>query len=181
MKKVLFPLVLLSLFVLAVCAYAADVRSDLSRSLIRLHIIAESDSDYDQSIKLAVRDEVLKAADGIDASDIDAFISAAHSAANSYLKERGIAYSAHTEYGRFYFPEKQYEGFTLPAGAYYGVRIVLGSGNGHNWWCILYPPLCFDGSNDALKTHLRPDTYDMISTKKSSREIKFRLLELLGI
>ena len=172
---------LLTLLVLAVCAYASDVRRDLEGSLIRLHIIAESDSDYDQSVKLAVRDAILNATKDIDKSDTDAFLSAAAAAANSYLTAHDVPYRAYAEYGEFDFPEKEYDGFTLPAGKYRGVRVILGSGSGHNWWCILYPPLCFDGNKDALRSGLNTDTYELISTKNSSREVKFRLLEILGI
>lgn len=172
---------LLSALVLAICAYAADVRDDLSDSLIRLHVIAESDSDYDQSVKLAVRDEILRATEGLDKKNTNAFTAAAESAANRYLTDHDIPYRANAVYGLFEFPEKEYKGFTLPAGKYRGVRVILGRGEGQNWWCILYPPLCFDGSAEALKADLRPDTYDLISAEKSSREIKFRLLELLGI
>ena len=179
MKRFFFPLMLLTLLVLAVCAYASDVRRDLEGSLIRLHIIAESDSDYDQSIKLEVRDEILNATKDIDKSDTDAFLSAADAAANSCLTAHDVPYRAYAEYGEFDFPEKEYDGFTLPAGKYRGVRVILGSGGGHNWWCILYPPLCFDGDPGALQSSLRPDTYDIISSPK--REVRFRVAELLGL
>lgn len=179
MKKYLFPLMLIVMLIFALCAYASDVRRDLSESLIRLHVIAASDSDYDQDIKLAVRDAVLTATQELDKRDTHGFARAAEAAANEYLKSRGIPYRAHAEYGRFDFPEKEYRGFTLPAGEYNGVRVILGSGEGHNWWCILYPPLCFDGDTDALQRSLRPDTYDIISSPK--REVRFRAAELLGL
>ena len=179
MKKYLFPLMLMIMLIFALCAYASDVRRDLRESLIRLHVIAASDSEYDQAIKLAVRDAVLDATQELDKRDTDGFAQTAEAAANEYLKSRAIPYRARAEYGSFDFPEKEYRGFTLPAGEYNGVRVILGSGEGHNWWCILYPPLCFDGDADALQGSLRPDTYDIISSQK--REVRFRVAEILGL
>lgn len=179
MKKYLFPLILIIMLIFALCAYASDVRRDLSESLIRLHVIASSDSDYDQNIKLAVRDAILDATQKLDKSDTAGFANAAEAAANEYLRDRGIPYLAHAEYGRFDFPEKEYQGFTLPAGEYNGVRVILGRGEGHNWWCILYPPMCFDGGSEELQRALRHDTYNIISSQK--REVRFRIAELLGL
>ncbi len=179
MKKYLFPLILIVMLIFALCAYASDVRRDLSESLVRLHVIAASDSDYDQNIKLAVRDAILSATQELDKNDPNGFAKAAEAAANEYLKSHSVPYLAHAEYGRFDFPEKEYQGFTLPAGEYNGVRVILGSGEGHNWWCILYPPMCFDGDAEELQRSLRPDTYDVISSPK--REVRFRIAELLGL
>lgn len=188
-KKILLPVILLSAAVLSIVTYTHNVMEDLNRSLIRLHIIAESDSLYDQQIKLAVRDEILQAVKDISARDTVLFTHTAEDAANSCLTRYGLPYSAHAEYGKFSFPRKSYKNITLPAGEYYGIRVVLGSGSGHNWWCVMYPPLCVsdDGNVYAdekttakLKNTLHSDTYELITKKKEETEIRFRVLEFIN-
>ena len=186
MKRIVFPSVLLVMLVMSVCAYTLDMRSDLKNSLIRLHIIAESDSEYDQSVKLAVRNEVLGAVRGISARDTEAFEKAAETAALNYLKNNNVPYSARVCSGTFVFPEKKYENITLPAGEYFGIRVILGSGKGHNWWCVMYPPLCVDGDTayasentiSELDTVLRPGTRELVLG--SGKRVRFRILELLS-
>lgn len=186
MKRIIFAFILLSTFVSAVTAYSRNIMSELNSSLIRLHVIAESDSEYDQSIKLAVRDSILDAVKDISAKDTDKFTAAAQNAADTYLKKNNIPYSAHAEYGSLSFPRKSYGDITLPAGEYKGIRVTLGSGKGHNWWCIMYPPLCVSG-NDAhageqakkeLESSLDNGTYDLISSDKP--EVRFRMVELIN-
>ncbi|MGN1115237.1 MAG: stage II sporulation protein R [Candidatus Ornithomonoglobus sp.] len=189
MKKIFIPLLLLTAVILSVAAYARDIMNDLDSSLIRLHIIAESDSEYDQRIKLAVRDEILQAVQNISARDTELFTRTAEAAANSCLSQYGLPYSARAEYGKFSFPRKSYKNITLPAGEYCGVRVILGSGGGHNWWCVMYPPLCVsdDGNVYAdaktyseLKGALHSDTYELITEKNEKTEIKFRILEFIN-
>ena len=189
MKKILLPVILLSAAVLSIVTYTHNVMEDLNKSIIRLHIIAESDSLYDQRIKLAVRDEILQAVKDISARDTVLFTHTAEDAANSCLMRYGLPYSAHAEYGKFSFPRKSYKNITLPAGEYYGIRVVLGSGSGHNWWCVMYPPLCVsdDGNVYAdekttaqLKNTLHSDTYELITKKNEETEIRFRVLEFIN-
>ncbi|MGN0181863.1 MAG: stage II sporulation protein R [Candidatus Ornithomonoglobus sp.] len=189
MKKIFIPLLLLTAVILSVVTYTRDVMNDLDSSLIRLHIIAESDSEYDQNVKLAVRDEILRSVRNISARDTELFTRTAEAAANSYLSQCGLPYGARAEYGKFSFPRKSYKNITLPAGEYCGVRVVLGSGGGHNWWCVMYPPLCVsdDGNvyadektSSELKGALRSDTYELITEKSEKTEIKFRILEFIN-
>ncbi|MGM9935824.1 MAG: stage II sporulation protein R [Candidatus Ornithomonoglobus sp.] len=189
MRKILIPIILLTAVIISVVTYTRDVMNDLDSSLIRLHIIAESDSKYDQNVKLAVRDKILQSVQNISARDTELFTRTAEAAANSYLLQCGLPYSAHAEYGKFSFPRKSYKNITLPAGEYYGVRVVLGSGSGHNWWCVMYPPLCVsdDGNvyadektTSELKGALRSDTYELITEKNEKTEIKFRILEFIN-
>lgn len=180
MKKIIFALALLSLLSFSAYAYSQSIANDLEESLIRLHILADSNSEYDQSVKLAVRDEVLKAVRDISVKDTEKFRKTAEDAANKHLEENNIPYHAKAVYGKFDFPQKTYETITLPAGEYYGVRIILGSGNGENWWCVMYPPLCVTDSEKAyaqLKSELNPDTYELITD--SNVTVKFRVIEWL--
>lgn len=181
---------------MAITAYSDNVQGDLQQNLIRLHIIAESDSEEDQSVKLKVRDAVLKnvgdklSADGKDEckEEIINNLSELENIADNILKENGFNYTSHAEYGKFYFPEKSYKSMTLPAGEYYGVRIVLGSGEGHNWWCVMYPPLCFKEGEEVtlsresekfLRENLDSDTYEIITKKDNEVVVKFKIVEIV--
>lgn len=120
--------------------------------LIRFHVLANSDSDQDQELKRAVRDAILM--------EVSPRLATAHSLdesrqilmevrpdmesiARSVVKKWGKDYSVHTEYGHALFPTKSYGSLVLPAGEYEALRIVIGEGQGSNWWCVLFPPLCF--------------------------------------
>lgn len=179
----------------AIASYSDSVQADLSDNLIRLHILAQSDSKADQEIKLKVRDAVLeKAGSELTASDKDTCrqeiiksLPEIEKTANDVLKENGVSYRARAQYGKFCFPEKSYKTLTLPAGDYWGVRITLGSGEGHNWWCVMYPPLCLgeDGSavlsesgKELLRVKLDKDTYDIITGEGKEAEVRFKLVEI---
>lgn len=118
---------------------------------LRLHIIANSDSDADQQIKMEVRDAVLLATqEGIESCETEAqaeeYVSdnleIIETTANAVLEENGVDYRATAEVGTFHFPDRTYQNVTYPEGDYRAVRIVLGEGEGHNWWCVMFPPLC---------------------------------------
>ncbi|MDQ7092748.1 stage II sporulation protein R [Desulfosporosinus sp. PR] len=124
----------------------------LPDQLIRFHVLANSDSDQDQALKRAVRDAILK--------EVSPKLAASHSLEESrqilqslrfdmedigrtVVKAWGKDYPVHTEYGHFSFPTKSYGTLILPAGDYEALRVVIGEGKGSNWWCVLFPPLCF--------------------------------------
>ena len=186
LKALVFSAAAVSLAACAVCAYSADVESDLRSGIVRLHIIAQSDSEEDQAIKLEVRDAVLKSVRGHMPETEAELAASAEEIAETVLMEKGVGYGAHAEYGVFMFPEREYKGLTLPAGEYEGVRIVLGSGSGHNWWCVMYPPLCVTdgepgvdaGADEQLRAALRSDTYDVIAGGGDVK-VKFRAVELV--
>lgn len=158
MKKIAIKLLLLAALAAAFgFSYAEDVTGELSDNLIRLHIVANSDSDYDQTLKLELKDSINRLigemVEGTDTKqkaekiiqnalpEIEAF-------ANRFLEEKKAPYSASAQYGHFDFPTKNYENVTLPSGTYDGLKINLGSAAGQNWWCVMFPPLCF--TNDVL-------------------------------
>ena len=143
------------LFLLGVGGFAAHSLMErpvlLPQSPLRLHILANSDSVYDQQLKLALRDEVIglvgdSMADATDKNEATMMLAAAlpelTAACNEFLAQR-TTYAAHVELTKSNFPQISYDNFTLPAGEYDALRIVLGEGKGHNWWCVLFPPLCF--------------------------------------
>lgn len=176
-----FCLFLLSLLCAAAfgAVYAYGVQADLSEGLLRMHIIANSNSDADQSIKFAVRDEITGSSDSV--SDL----SKINSSANLALSRLGAEYGARTELERTYVPEKEYKNIRLPEGMYTCVKVILGEGQGENWWCIAYPPLCFTeevfGEMTAeaealLKNQLDEESFRAI-VKNGDVNLRFWVLE----
>lgn len=193
---------IIAAFAIALCmtsvitSYSDNVQADLQSNMIRLHIIANSDEDNDQEVKLKVRDAILEDIGNKLSSEEEETcreniinnIDALEETANRVLAENGFDYTAHVEYGKFAFPKKSYKSMTLPAGDYYGVRVMLGNGGGHNWWCVMYPPLCFqDGqevtlskeSEKILRETLDEDTYDIITNKSDKVVVKFKVVEFI--
>jgi stage II sporulation protein R len=151
MKIRFFACILALIAVFGMCAPAlAEPLAD--REMIRLHILAHSDSPADQGAKLAVRDAVRAAfkrrVDGARTADeayaaLEDAREELRAAAEAALRAAGFDYGARVELGAFEFPDRTYDGVLVPAGTYRAIRISLGDGAGQNWWCVLYPDLCF--------------------------------------
>ena len=159
----------------------------LSRKMIRLHVIANSDSDADQALKLRVRDAVLTRATELltqseDMADawvrLDTSLPDLERAASAVC---GGAYPVRAELGEAEFPLKEYDGFALPAGRYPALRVVIGEGAGRNWWCVVYPPLCTAACTDmeqvAIDAGLSSDDVKLI-TEEDGYVLRFRAVEL---
>lgn len=134
---------------------------ELSTKLIRLHIIANSDNPEDQALKLRVRDDIIRALDSemegindINASReyIKGHLKDIEEIARQEIKRSGRDYTVKAIFGRFMFPVKTYGYVTLPAGEYEALRVIIGKGEGANWWCVLFPPLCFVDITHGLTT-----------------------------
>ena len=132
-----------------------------SRELVRLHVVADADDDASQALKLEVRDAVLaqtqallSGCGGADEASaaLAGRLSELERAAADCLTAHGCDLPVRAELGVFDFPDRDYDGVTVPAGRYRALRIVIGSGQGHNWWCVLYPTLCVtpDGAGRSL-------------------------------
>lgn len=179
-----------------VADYSQRVMADITNSVVRLHIMANSDTEADQELKLKVRDDVsgflaplLAQSQGVEdtKSIISQNIKNIEEEAEKSIKKHGYTYSATAVLDKFDFPQKSYEDVTFPAGNYDALKIVIGEGKGHNWWCVLYPQLCFSfgekgnfsaESESKLKNVLTDDEYNLITSKNV--EFKFRILELFG-
>lgn len=129
-----------------------------SDQLIRFHVLANSDSEQDQAMKRAVRDAILKevsprlaVSQSLDESRqiLKKVRPDMEDIGRSVVKAWGKDYAVHTEYGHFSFPTKSYGSLVLPAGDYEALRVVIGEGQGSNWWCVLFPPLCFIDINQS--------------------------------
>lgn len=182
MKNLLYSFIIALFVTLVIQGYSEKISDELSQNVVRLHIIANSDSSIDQEIKLKVRDEILK---NVSLTD-DEFVKKSEAISNKVLKD--FSYNAHAEYGRFFFPRKEYQGITLPCGNYWGVRVVLGEGRGKNWWCVLYPPMCVSSetvsmdsySKDKLKTAISDDAYEIISENKGKIVVKLKIVDVVN-
>ena len=159
---------------------SAQIKTDT----LRLHIIANSDSDFDQKLKLKVRDRVLEYTGELFAEvsgKTEAEALAEYSSdeikniAEEVIAENGADYSVSVEITNMWFETRSYDGFTLPAGDYDAVRIIIGAGEGHNWWCVMYPPLCIPGAENALEK----DGSKAKFVTGDGCEIRFALLEWL--
>ncbi len=162
---------------------------DLRNEVLRLHILANSDSDEDQQIKLAVRDELLNCGNELFSGEtnIDNVKSiltdeqkVLTDAANKVLVENGFDYKAKINLTNGYFTTRTYENYTLPAGNYIALKVVLGEGEGHNWWCVMFPPLCLPAATDKNETdiYFNPKTESVVKSSPEY-EIRFKLIEIL--
>lgn len=163
----------------------------LERKMIRLHVIANSDTAEDQALKLQVRDAVLAQATDIlekssDMADAEEKIRQALPALEQLAREKitaeGYHYAASARLEQTEFPTKEYDGFSLPAGEYLALRVVIGEGAGQNWWCVVFPPLCTAAATNleetAIATGLGEEDLSLITEENQGYVIKFRSLEL---
>lgn len=177
---------LLALCFTLLCGTWAQGRQQmLAGKLVRLHVIADSDEDAAQAVKLQVRDAVLAYLEPqlADVTDIDA----AQDIIAANLD--GVAQAARTvtpdavtvTLGTERYPTREYETFSLPAGEYTSLRVTLGAGEGHNWWCVIFPPLCVESalSDRAIET-LSDDDVKLITEDGDGYVLRFRVLELWG-
>ena len=196
-KRFFVVLILFSFFVfISALSYVNAVSEDISNSVFRLHVIANSDSDEDQELKYQVRDEVLEYMNEIssDCSSKEEVVNLVYEhqdefkqIAEQVIKDNGYDYTVNIRIGNFDFPTKDYGDISLPAGNYDALRIEIGEAAGQNWWCVMFPPLCFvdvtsgivpDESKEVIKENLNEEEYDLVSNKESSDiKFKFSLIE----
>ena len=163
---------------------------EIYNSTIRLHIIANSDSEEDQNVKLKVRDAILDHIGAYDAQTKEEALDMIENdkekiikIATQVLKNNGFSDTVRLEIGNEAYPVREYDTFSLPAGEYTSLRVIIGDGEGQNWWCVLFPPLCTDyaiGYDDEAYTDvgLSKDQYDLITGSDGEYKIKFKLLEI---
>lgn len=181
-----------------ICAfsYAKNVSLDISESVFRLHVIANSDSKEDQDLKYKVRDSLLEYMNNIckNCSSKEEAISLVEKNEENFkkiaedtIKSEGYSYTVNINVGNFEFPTKTYGDISLPAGFYDALRVEIGEAKGQNWWCVMFPPLCFvdissgivpDESKETMKENLSNEEYALISDDSNTQiQFKFKLLE----
>ena len=152
---------------------------------LRLHILANSDSDEDQRLKIKVRDEVLKAfsseLDDLKSKDdaeekISLLLKNIESFSQEIVHCEGYSYDVSVTLTEEWYDTREYEDFTLPSGIYTSLRIIIGDGIGRNWWCVMFPPLCLDAATDKVNTGYTNEETVLISKKYN---VKFKILELV--
>ena len=196
-KKIIVLLLLLTLFTfVSALSYVRAVSQDIADSVFRLHVIANSDSKEDQDLKLKVRDELLKYMNNLakNCSSKEEVIQLAKENKDKFkqiaeqtITENGFSYSVSVEIGDSDFPTKTYGDISLPAGTYDALKVEIGEAKGQNWWCVMFPPLCFvdvssgivpDESKEELKENLNDEEYAVISkTNNNQINFKFKLIE----
>ncbi len=196
--RIFVILILLSLFILiSAISYVDAVSNNIADSVFRLHVIANSDSKEDQELKLKVRDELLSYMNIIskDSTNKQEAMQIANEhkeefiqIAEKVIKENGYNYIVNVQVGKADFPTKYYGDITLPAGTYDALKVQIGEAKGQNWWCVMFPPLCFvdvstgivpDNSKQELKQSLDNEEYDLISkTDNNEISFKFKIVEL---
>ena len=196
-KRFFIVLILFAFFVfISAISYVNAVSEDIANSVFRLHVIANNDSKEDQALKYLVRDKVLEYMNNIskNCSSKEEVIKLAYeykdefyNIAKNVIKENGYNYDVKISIGNFEFPTKYYGDISLPAGYYDALKIEIGEAKGQNWWCVMFPPLCFvdvtagvvpDESKQIMQDNLSEEEYDLISNKNDSGiKFKFSLIE----
>ncbi|MCL2860603.1 MAG: stage II sporulation protein R [Oscillospiraceae bacterium] len=198
-KTILLLFFLLVLFVsFSAVSYVQAITENISDNVFRLHVIANSDSDADQNLKYVVRDEILKYVKTIagDVTSKDELINIVSNNLDNIRKvaqdtviNNGFNYPVTVEIGNFDFPTKTYGDISLPAGFYDALRVKIGAAAGKNWWCVMFPPLCFvdvstgivpDSSKQTLQNDLSEESYDIISSNDNTIHFKFKILEMFN-
>ena len=171
-------------------ALALRTQDELADKVVRLHVLANSDSEEDQALKLRVRDAVLEQATAILEQSADR--REAESCLRGQLLEleriaakeiaaEGYDYPVTVNLENTDFPTKEYDGFTLPAGEYLALRVIIGEGKGQNWWCVVFPPLCTAASADvpasALAAGFSEEEVSLITEENQGYVLKFKAVE----
>lgn len=184
-KSPVFAIISILLATLLAAVIPTEAEGAIYADTLRVHILANSDEDIDQELKIEIRDRVLEKysallsrADNIAAArgilednaerircDVDAWIS-----------DGGFSYTSRVEIGTEWYDTREYEDFTLPAGYYTSLRIILGEGEGKNWWCVMFPPLCLDIATSDKAPEYSDAEERLVARGKYS--VKFKLLEL---
>ena len=199
--KMIITLSFLLFIYTSICAfsYAEYISTDISNSVFRLHVLANSDSKNDQDLKYKVRDSLLNYMNSIcnNCSNKEEAISLVEKNKDTFkqialdtIHNEGYNYDVNINIGNFDFPTKTYGDISLPAGSYDALRVEIGEAKGQNWWCVMFPPLCFvdvssgivpDESKEILDENLTDEEFSIISdTSNKNVKFKFKLLEFFN-
>lgn len=202
MKKIkyfcILSILLFSFVFITISSYALTVSTDLSDNFFRLHILANSDSEEDQNLKLKVRDNILSYMNSLIYDNLSkeeaisltrAHLEDFQKIAEDTIRNEGYEYNVSLNIGNFYFPTKKYGNISLPAGYYDGLKIEIGKAEGQNWWCSLFPPLCFvdissgiidEETENDLKNNLSEEDFAIITSDSETIKLKFKIIEMLS-
>ena len=208
MKKIIMPVIAAVIVIstaISIITYTKSseyrTQKEIADNIIRLHVRANSDSDKDQNLKLKVKDAVvsylqkeLSSADSLDDARNILYDDSAQikDIAQTVIKSEGMSYNVKVYFEKSYFPLKTYGDMSFPPGKYEAFRIDIGEAGGHNWWCVLFPPLCMvsqsysvvpDDSKQMLKNVLSDEAYDTVTMQDLSNDryrVRFKYLTFLN-
>ena len=196
--KMVIILSFLLFIYITVCAfsYAQNISTDIANNVFRLHVLANSDSEEDQNLKYLVRDALIDYMNSVskNSNSKDEAISIAYQHKSDFYKiakkvinDNGYDYNVNISIGNFTFPTKNYGDISLPAGYYDALKVEIGNASGQNWWCVMFPPLCFvdistgivpEDSKETIKDSLHTEEYNLINNAQTADvKFKFKLLE----
>lgn len=197
LKRVLIIFILFTIYILlSLFSYSNAVSNDIQNSVFRLHVIANSDSKEDQNLKYKVRDALIEYMNSIskDITSKENAINIAKKNKNDFyniakkvILDNGFHYDVNIEIGNFSFPTKTYGDISLPSGFYDALKVEIGEASGQNWWCVMFPSLCFvdvsegivpEESKENLESNLQEEEYNLISSDTLEFKLKFKLIEL---
>ena len=200
--KMVIILAFLLFIYTSICAvsYANYISTDISNSVFRLHVIANSDTEIDQNLKYTVRDNLLEYMNTLCANctSKEEAIAIANEHIENFkeialntIKDEGFNYSVTVNIGNFEFPTKHYGDISLPAGYYDALKVEIGEAKGKNWWCVMFPPLCFvdassgivpEESKEDLQNSLTDEEFSIVSDNEENPtfKLKFKILEILN-
>ena len=181
----------IALYLAFSCTYFAGAVKSVREDVVRLHILANSDSEYDQAIKLRVRDALLETnalilTSGVNTENAPIYFQKSKEdlqrTAQKVLKENGVDYKAVITLEKEYYETREYGELTFPPGEYTSLKVVLGEGEGHNWWCVMFPPLCVPAADD-IEVKNNTEDYLTVSGNRivnggKKYVMKFKLLEV---
>lgn len=185
--KIFVPLFLVFVFMFSYIAPFIETSENISDQVFRLHILANSDSAEDQQLKLKVRDEILKKGETVFASSNSLEetielckdnIALFQQTAEQCLKNNGSDYEVKVYVDKEYFNTREYDEITLPSGIYNALKIEIGQGKGHNWWCVMFPAICLSSvTDDELNKYLSEDEQKLVNSD-SKYEVRFKIVEI---
>ena len=184
MKKLLSPITMILISVLFIAVIPTEAEGAIYEDTVRLHILANSDNEEDQSLKLKIRDAVLlkygKELSYFECAEeakneIEKLLSEIENFVEKEIIKNGYEYDASVTISTEWYDTRVYENFTLPSGYYSSLEIIIGSGEGQNWWCVMFPPMCLDVSTTTV--NYSDEEKALI---KKDYTVKFKILELIS-
>lgn len=181
--KIFLPLFMIITLTVSFFQPIIATSENISDKILRLHIIANSDSTEDQDLKLKVKNDFLEnTADLFVGQTLDENIEIAKEnidyierICNTCIEQNGYDYEAEVTVDREYFDTRVYDDFTLPAGVYNSIRITIGQGNGHNWWCIVFPSVCLSACSKSMDDYLTDEEMELVEDGYTP---KFKVIEI---
>lgn len=192
MKTTVYYALVMLMATMMLALVPTDAEAKIYEDTVRLHILANSDSGEDQALKLEIRDrillkygEILSEADSLDEAKAttENLLSQIETNAEKWIKELGYSYTARATLTNEWYETREYDSFTLPCGYYSSLRIIIGEGEGKNWWCVMYPPLCMEIATEAAPADDGLIDYskeELTLIKSGKYNVKFKILEDLS-